>query len=766
MILLVLFSLSAAPLPQGTVARAESVRSQAKGEETLVEITGLHIEAEGFQATADFAFFRLATNRDQSPPTPHVLAGRWMSPLLSKAQPLTGDGSILEVRLKGLVSIQGDEGTLRCSQLLHLPGTGLLEIEGVDLLLRAGVLPGGWPLRLVARSLTENADGSFRVVAGKVTTCDEDSPHFAVRAGNLEGLAGEDGILWKAESVALEVLGAKVLPLPSSFFRSWGKTDLAGFHSVAVSSNARFGTRVEARWRGVDEDALGRQWSWAFAPSASTRRGFPLEAEVGVEGENLSSHWKLFHLRDAEIDVHPYARRIQRSEEERWRARVENRFTFRESWVLDADLALTSDVLVDPEFFPSVWRTQKDQVSQLYLARRGQDHFFEATFEGADSAGFSPFAGFGAYLPGHFESRPRFRWEAFPSTLASAPAGLFGGTDGRAPVNFSWGGELASFQFRETPLDTRFGVDPLLSQGELRRNRGRVWWESSIPLHAGGISLRPGIRMDGASWADDDAAAEERVLAEAYLDISSTLSRSYSEGWGHRVQPLIRFRNRRANRESSPIQRVVDSWDLLAPGQAVEMSVRQYWTAPSQSTPWAELDLRLPWYPDLAAPLSDSNFLPDHGDRAGDFGPGEIRLWLEPERAGTSFSGAWLSARLRRGDSRAGLEESYLSTGFRPFENLRASLAYREVRDLFGIGVATADWRLGGAWGVSCRQAFTTEGDPGVFSEIALQHYAHDFQLEAGVHRDETLGRSGFFFSLTPLFLMGPSDSPGPRMRP
>ena len=766
MILPVLIALWAAPFPQEIVAKAETVRSETKGDETWVEVTDLRLEAEGFQAEADFAFFRLAPKGDRAPTATHALAGRWMGPLLSRAQPLTGDGRFLEVRLQGSVSIQGIEGSLLCSQLLYLPREGLLEIENVDLLLDAGVLPSGWPLRLVARSLVENADGSFRVVDGKMTTCDEDAPHFAVRAGNLEGMAGEEGIRWKAESVALEVLGTKVLPLPATFFQDWGETGIAGFHSIAVSSNARYGTRVETRWRGASEDSRGRQWSWALAPSASTRRGFPLEAEFGVDGDNVSSNWKLFHLRDEESDVHPYARRIRRSEDERWRARIENRFTFKKSWVLDADLALTSDVLVDPEFFPGAWRTQEDQVSQLYLARRGRDHFFEATVEGSDSAGFSPFAGFGDSLPGHFESRPSFRWEAFSSTLASTPAGPFGGADGRAPVNFSWGGELASFQFRETSLDTHLGVDPFLSQGEFRRNRGRVWWESSIPLHAAGISLRPGIRMDGASWTDDSAPAEERVLAETYLDISSTLSRAYTGGWGHRVQPLIRFRNRRASQDSSPIQRVVDSWDLLAPGQAVEMSLRQFWTAPSQPTPWMELDLRLPWYPDLAVPLSDSNFLPDHGDRAGDFGPGEIRLWLEPERAGSSFSGAWLNARLRRGDSKAGLEEGYLSTGFRPFKNLSASLAYREIRDLFGIGVVAADWRLGRAWGVSCRQAFTTEGDPGVFSEISLQHYAHDFQLEAGVHRDETLGRSGFFFSLTPLFLMGTPGSPGPRMSP
>ena len=204
----------------------------------------------------------------------------------------------------------------------------------------------------------------------------------------------------------------------------------------------------------------------------------------------------------------------------------------------------------------------------------------------------------------------------------------------------------------------------------------------------------------------------------------------------------------------------MDSWDLLAPGQAVEMSLRQYWTAPNRSTPWMDLDLRLPWYPELDAPLVDSSFLQDYGDRAGDFGPAELRLWLASEQKGSALSGAWMNARLRRGDSRAGLEESYLATGFRAFENLRASFAYREIRDLFGLGVATAKWRLGSAWRFSFRQAFVTVGNPGVFSQVALQHYAHDFRLEAGVHRDQTLGFSGFFFSLAPLFLVGPPDSP------
>ncbi|HBF23677.1 MAG TPA: hypothetical protein DDW23_07680 [Planctomycetes bacterium] len=749
----IIFAL-ASPAPQEPVARADSIRSEKLGDEVWIEVTNLHIDSDSIRVKAENAFFRVLGQRGESAEKFQLaLAGRWVSPLLSRIGPLVAEKDVLEIRLQGSVLVEGQGETLYCSELNVQVEERVLKIKNADLLLRPGVLPGGWPLRLVAGHLIEKSDGTFHVLNGKITTCDKASPHFSVNVASLAGTVNASGLAWEPEDVHLEFFGAEILPLPSSFFQDWSAEGLAGLHSASISSNSRFGTRLETNWRGRRKDENGTEVFWAFTPSVSSRRGFPLEAQWGVNKPGWSAQIGAFYLEDAAADVHPFAQRINRTGNERWKFNATNEINFQNNWTLEAGLNLQSDLLVDPEFFPRAWRSRHDETSELYLVRKDDSDLFEAHIE---AGRFTPFAGFGSTLPGMFEKVPRLRWEAFPSAIGSIPMGLFGGSDGFAPVNFSWGGEMSRFRYRETSLAPVAGQDPLDSLGGLQRDRGRIWAESAIPLRASGFTLRPGIRADGVFWTEEGGDKSEQILLETYFDASTSLVRNYPGGWRHGVQPLIRLRSRQGAEEGVPVHRAIDSWDLLAEGQALELSLRQFWTAPGESSPWLDLDLRVPWYPKPNKPLIDSGYLPNYGDRAGDFGPGELRLWCEPGLAGSSLRGAWINARLRRGDASAGIEEAYFSTGLEPSRNLKTSIAYRGIRNLLGLGVASLDWRIGNEWGLLCRQSFTTEGDPSDFSEIALQYYAHDFRFEAGIHRDEALGRSGLFFNLAPLFLLGP----------
>jgi len=696
--------------------------------------------------------------------TPKGLVGRMANRVLVALGLPADEALLLRLEMEGEVHIGDSESDLLCRRLVHDGRAGTTLIDEADLRARGNRGPNGWPLRILAERLRESADGTLEATGARLTTCDHPQPHYAVQLATMRGVPLDEGAWsWTTEGAWLEVYGSRVLPLPAPDFGPEG--NFLGFQGVGIFSDSARGQGAELRFGGTHSlGDLDARLSWRVAPGASSRRGFPLGAEVQLESDFWAADWDLFWLDDQGSDKTRLAQQVIATDPQRYRLRLDNRFELSPTWRLDADLALTSDALVDPEFFGDDWRREEDARSELYLRHAGAGHFVDAlvTYR-LDDSGYTPFAGFpapGRDNPQSVDLAPQVRYESYATTITELPAGFLGGADGQAPLDFSWGAEVARMRKRDRALTTAPGVRPFDPNPALGRDRVRAWGEAAVPLHAAGAFFRPGVRANGLAYDDNVNRTEgaQRGTVEAFAEAGVVLVRDYSHGWRHLVLPQARFRSAQASGEDRAFLPKFDRFDRQRPGDVLELSLRQFWYAPATSAPWLDVDVLWPWYPDTQERLRDGSFpQPRRSDPATHQGPAELRTVWTPGVYGDPLAGLRVETRVRQDFLDSEYEEIFARMSVSPHERLDYGVAWRKVEDRFSLVELSADWRFSDSWAVRVQQPFSLGGRPSKQSRLELRRYGHDFVFLVGYDRSQADGQSGFHFSLEPRFL---SDRP------
>ena len=772
---------------EGTQVQTKSIESAEEGDAMVYRISELHLTSPGLEVRADQvtiwfdgALYRELLGLDEAtspapesidrPPSP-VFRGLWSRRVLTALGLPEDDRLIREIRLDGHVEIFGQEMELRCERLQDWPAEGRSLATDVVLDLPPGMGgPNGWPLRMTAATVAENPDGSLLALDAAISTCLDRPPHYNVFFEELLAEpTGEkdDDFVWKPSGGWLELGGLPFLPVPTPDFSAG--SNFLGFRGIVFRSSRRLGNAITPRFGGRRTWEEGRRsLEWVFEPTYSTDRGWPLELSLMAKTPGYEGELNLFHLNDEGPDRHALRNSLARPDDSRDRLRWYNRWILDEHWWLDANLALTSDALVDPEFFQRDWLDNDDAESELYLRRRGVDTYFDAAaVYRLDDVGFTPIEGFGkppGPAPQSLDVLPKLRFEDFSTTYADIPTGSLGNADRESPLNFSWGAEVGQFRLRDRDLVASRGRT-FTGLPSLSRTRGRFWSEAALPVDVGGFFLRPGVRLTGSLWEDDTVLAEqdEQLHTEAFFETGVVMEKRYVDGWRHRVLPQLRFRSRTANREAQGPLIDFDGNDILSDGEVMEFSLRQFFYAPDSNSPWLDVNLLLPWYTD-GTDLLDSPIAPfPRGPQSAGAGPAELRVTWTPGDYAESLEGLRWDARLRHDFNRAETEEIFTRVLVRPDSSLYYGADYYEVNrssNDVAIGSLFGGVRFSEEWAVGFRQSENFDGEAGLRSAWAAQHYGHDFLFEFGYQRSQATGESGIYFNISPRFF---SDNYGSR---
>ncbi|TAH37143.1 MAG: hypothetical protein EYC70_09185 [Planctomycetota bacterium] len=794
-LLLALLQDEPAPQQQPWVVNVERLDSRIQGEEVIYTIRGLSVEGQDYQVRAARAEVRLdrqayqaalaerlgespdaeqepapAQEPEQEKPLvrPGLLAGEWTTRILERLGIPPEQGVLRLLRLEGDVQAAGPNMRLDCASLEYNALSGITEVTQADLRLGQVKTANDWPLRLRADSLEEDPDSSLHAYEAALTTCNRDAPHYELRVREIHATPvnpAQQQWRWAPSGGWLALLGRAVFPVPTPDFTN-GESML-GMRSLTALSNDIYGLALAGEFAGqgaVRDDSL--RYDWHFYPTVSERRGLPLRGVLDLETDFYLGSWDLFYLHDLGDDVNRLNRFVAREGDERWRARLDNRFDLGAGWRLDADLAVTSDPLVDPEFFNEAWRTEDDAKSELYLRQAGNAGFFETTVTyRLDDAGFTPFSGYpppGSPAPSTLDTLPRARYDRYSETLLRIP--LPG--DSELPLNLSWGAEAGHFTLRSRDLDVPPGNPPYTRSPALGRDRARAWTEAALPFHAASAFFRPGVRLSGLAYDEDLAGGEDasRGFFEAFFETGILLEKDFVHGWQHRVLPQVRLRGLEDYGERPGEVPRFDQYDRVRAGQAVELSLRQFYYAPATSQPWVDLDLLIPYYPDPDQPLNDGVFpAPRAGADPAHWGPAELRIVWTPGVYGRTLGptadseharGLQVETRIRDDLHRGELEEFFTRFSVAPHDRLRYGFDFYKVNDLFSTISAYAEYRISSGWGVLARVPYEFTGETSRDAELSFRHYAHDFVVEFGLRRDEASGLSGFSFSVQPRFLV------------
>ncbi|MBT4559808.1 MAG: hypothetical protein HOC43_03045 [Planctomycetes bacterium] len=770
--------------PESTNIEVSSMTHWEKNGELFYELIDLVYQEGVFHIVADRATLRfdaalykkgLAENNSVASPKPQsnspLLSQKIQSALFGAMGTVGVDSALLEILLEDNVVINGDGLDLKCSRFSHLVKQEITILSDCDLIFENGA-PNGWPMRLLAKELTEFPDGRLEAIEGRNTTCTHEPPHYSISMSRVvrEPTTSSGGPeLWKPSGMRLRLGGIPVLPLPAFDF-SEGESFL-GLERIKILSGRAWGASLQADIQG-DSQLYGGKLNWALSPAFSSKRGVPLFLDLNYSKENWKSEWSLFALQDQGDDLHGLSSQFGRDSDLRFRARLNNRFQLSQDWRLDADIALTSDPLVDLEFFLQDWMFQDDAETNIHLRNVRQDSFFCADLVSRlDSAGSVPLSYFGSptfSAQPTLEVLPALRFEQFAVPIAKIPVGALGGKDGLSSLHFSWGATAESLQLRDRGFlapEANPGYWPPSPTRRLQHLS--TWAEFSLPLYWRGLSIRPGFRADTKVWKESTNVfgQDSSLSREAYLDLGVTALRQYEDGWRHHLRPTLRLRDQQLSRSATNPIPQFNGFEYETPGQAVELGFRQSFFAPSQETPWFDLRIQRAWYPDETNVLIDSVFPgPRDGVAIDGWGPTEVQAFWQPRRPGEALRGLSWWGRFRFGPQDV-LDESYSQLSIRPNARTTFSFAYRDYLDLYQQATVSSAWRASEMLSFRLSQTFNLIGDAARVNRLSAQYWGHDYIFEVELYLNEINGDEGIFFNFSPRFLAEQHGSMGlPRM--
>ncbi len=748
----------------------ESVLSEIDGSQILYHFEQVDVISAGKKVRADRAMIRLDREKYDQAVSGSLLLGDLATDLIGLPGKPVKDALILEIRLEGGVEIDTGFTIIECDWLSHSPPRGVATLYQAQITVPAERSPNLWPWRMQAKYLQEFPDGTLRAKLARLTACHLKDPVYSMAIKELTGTPdGRGEYNWKPTTPWLEIGSRRFLPMPAFQFNS-GEDPNAGFglRSLRFSSGKQLGTAVEVGFASSSTIGNGKL-NWRLLPMFSTRRGFPMRTRGEYESDFWDSNWDLFVLNDKADDVHSLRRFVHRDQDLRWRVRWNNRLHLENDWKLDLDLALTSDPLVDPEFFRPDWVAEDDALSEIYL-RRNVDHSHfsvRATYR-IDDAGFTPLGGYGEHgdpIAQQLDLLPRARYDHFSHSIANLPTGPFGGYDGLSSLNFAWGMDVGRFQLRSLDIDAppdRPNYTPL--DDEIR-DRARLWTEFAVPMSLGGVSIRPGIRADAGAVrnASSGGGNDEQGSIESFLETSMVFEGRFSDGWLHRIRPMIRLRNLQVFDRPDANWFAFDQFDTRRSGQAAEISLRQLWYGRHPSRPWLDLDLLAAYYPDDSEPLHDDLFpSPRDGQPLQNWGPGELRLVWDPGVERGLLRGVRTTTHLRYRFDTDHLEEHFSQLSIAPNPNWRLALVQRhwDPQELPGFAfrntTVQARWRINPTFEFNVGRTFQSSGNSTTSSRMGMTYYGHGFAFEFYSARNDSTGEQRFGVNLLPCFLTQP----------
>jgi hypothetical protein len=747
-----------------------SVISEVDGSQIIYHFEDIDVVAGEKTVRADRAIVRLDRENYQQAAEGSLLLGDLATDLIGLPGKPVQNALILEIRLEGGVRIDSGFTIIECDWLSHSPPRGVATLYQAQITVPAERSPNLWPWRMQAKYLQEFPDGVLRAKLARLTACHLKDPVYSMAIQQLIGTPdGRGEYNWKPTTPWLEVGSRRLMPMPAFQFNS-GEDPGAGFglRSFRISSGKQLGTAVEVGFAASTEIEWGKL-DYRLLPMFSTRRGFPMRAHGTLTGKDWKSDWDLFALNDNADDVHRLRRFAHRDNDFRWRVRWDNRFTLADDWELDLDLALTSDPIVDPEFFRSDWINNDDALSEIYLRKNQNDsHFSLRASYRLDDAGYTPLGGYGRHggpIAQQLDLLPRARYDHYSATIAHLPTGPLGGSDGRSALNFAWGFDVGRFQLRSLGIAAPPDKTAYTPVDDEVRDRARLWSELAIPMNVAGVSIRPGVRADVGAVrnASSGGGNDEQGAVESFVETSMVFEGQFADGWMHRVRPMIRLRNLQVFDRPDANWYAFEPYDTRRSGQAAEMSVRQLWYGKNQARPWLDLDLLAAYYPDTSEPLYDELFpSPRDSQPAENWGPGELRLVWDPGVERGILRGVRTTSHLRYRFDSDHLEEHFSQISISPNPNWRLTLQQRhwdpqELPDFaFRNTTVQARWRINPSFEFHVGRTFQTSGNSTTSSRLGMTYYGHGFAFEFYSARNDVTGEQRFGVNLLPCFLTQP----------
>jgi hypothetical protein len=250
---------------------------------------------------------------------------------------------------------------------------------------------------------------------------------------------------------------------------------------------------------------------------------------------------------------------------------------------------------------------------------------------------------------------------------------------------------------------------------------------------------------------------DQQLFVESSLSTNAILIQRYGDGWTHKVIPSISLRSQHALVTADNIPRDFDGNDVLQEGRLVEFSMRQFFYAPNADSPWLDMQLLQPYYltPSTALGSSLMPFRTTTVDSG--LGPSEMRMKWTPSAYGGALKGMSVLMNMRYDFEVDRVDEVLGQINMRPNSNYFYGVNYLETNGTaqdFALGSAYAGLRISEEWASSIRKSRNFSGDAGFFSTWEVTHYGHDFSFEVGYTRVESTGADGFYFSVSPRFVL------------
>ena len=618
--------------------------------------------------------------------------------------------------------------------------------------------PNGWPILIVADRLLELPGGVLEFYQCAFSTCLTDPQHYSTSFELLRATKLDSGQMsWHPEGAWFNLYGYPIIPLPSPDFVDG--EDIFGLKGFGLGTSRIAGTTITPKFGGRTAFDELRSIEWSVSPGYSDLRGLPLSFDTTYVEDGFFSSLRGFYLDDnLAKDFHPLGRTITRDNSQRYLIDWHNRWQLSKQWDLYADLALTSDHLVYPEFFRREWLTHDDAESTIELFNRADDYYFSATITlpGLGS-GYTPLEGFGS-PPGPQGQYLSYR--PYSEFLSYATAGK----EWRPPwLNTSWGMGAGYMTLRDYSIDSATATDYLAS---LDASRARVssWVNASANFNLDGFNLAPSLTMRASSWRDNDpvALSDRQLYLESSVSSSAIFIQRYDDGWTHKAVPSVSLRTQHALVAPDNIPDNFDSNDALQEGRLAELSLRQFFYAPNSDSPWLDMQFLQPYYLPASTSLG-SSLMPFSTTNSGrGLGPTEMRIRWAPSAYGNAFKGMSALMNIRYDFELDRADEVVAQISMRPRSNYFYGFNYLETNGTpqdFALGSAYAGMRVSEEWSASIRKSRNFSGDAGFYSKWEVTHYGHDFNFELGYTLVESTGVDGIYFSVSPRFANDKFDS-------
>jgi len=740
MLSLFLFLFPAAQEPAEQL-RASSITSAIQGKIVTYQLKNFELDGKEIQVRADLAILQLERGRYEEILGPEI-APKLGARILGGLGEPADDTLVLYLDLKGNVKITLPSVSIVCERWQRWPQKGTSLSHQTTFHFPSGDSLNGWPWSLKAETVHESATGQLLAKDCRITTCAESRPHYSVKMATLLGTPyGAGNYAWDPSWTWLEIAGIPVLPLPAPVFG--GEETGLGLDSLQILTGRRWGNGIRVGFASSAELGQGKL-NWHLKPGWSSERGLPLELLTTFDNTDFRSSLELFQLSDEGDDIHPFRTQVGKSGTDRLRVRWNNRWQLGNDWQLDADLAWTSDPLVDPEFFRRQWISQNERLSQLYLQHTEGNRFFEARADyRLDDVGFTPLIGFGPGKapPLGLELLPSLRYRQYPSAWVPVNVGPLS-PSGKSNVDVSWDLELSRLQLRPYELVAANGKNPFEELETLARDRARWQAEIAMPLSWHGLQIKPHFQVAGAYWNDpqgQNTSTDGYAFAEWGLSLSTHLRRDYEGGWGHTVKPQIRLFDRRQTSTPETTWVEFDRWDAQRPGKGVELGVRQLWYSPNKKSPWLDLQVMAPWYPEK----------PD----GQQWGLLECQTIWSPQVGPGFLQSISASARIRRALEEGDQNETFARASLSPIKNWRFGIGIRDIEDEVSIVIVSASATLTERWSLQLAQTIVERGNAAKSTRYGLVHRGHDFFFTLAAVENEATGEKRFQFDFSPLFL-------------